>query len=555
MVYLPRIQNMPAVGSEENSIFTVQEINRGIGLSQGFLRSVEAFGSRPAVEVSDDVLTYEELFEKSASLAATMVWHQTGGKPPLTAVFAYRSATAFAGILAALMRGHGYVPLNRTFPIERTRAMLRRSGCRAMVVDAESEKQLDQILEGIDKRMLVVLPERQETRDLAARWPGHRFIGVGEFVSHERWRPVDVSLDSIAYLLFTSGSTGVPKGVMVAHRSVRHYIDFMTERFSITCEDRFSQMFDMTFDLSVSDLFVAWERGACVCCPSEKTLINPGRFINEKNITIWFSVPSTAVFMKRLGALKANAYPGLRVSLFCGEALPVEVVTAWSEAAPKSVIENLYGPTEVTIACTYYRWDPLCSPLEAAYGVVPIGEPFPGMRPLVVDDALDEVAPGRDGELLMSGPQLSLGYWNDPILTAAAFVKPPGRDVVHYRTGDRVRRPVGKGPLLYLGRTDNQIKILGHRVELGEVEAVVREESGIEGVVALGWPKNAGGAGGVEVFLQTDGPARPDLTQRVADRLPLYMVPRRYHFLVPFPLNASGKYDRKELTKRLEMMP
>ncbi|MCX6347918.1 MAG: amino acid adenylation domain-containing protein [Candidatus Aureabacteria bacterium] len=551
---MPRTQDTLAVGSEENSIFTAQEKARGMGLSQGFLRSVKAFGNRPAIEVSDDVLTYEELFEKSASLAATMVRHQTGGEPPLTAVFAYRSATAFAGILAALMRGHGYVPLNRTFPTERTRAMLRRSGCRAMVVDAESEKQLDQILEGMEERMLVVLPERQETRDLAARWPGHRFIGVGELVSHERWRPMDVSFDPIAYLLFTSGSTGVPKGVMVAHRSVRHYIDFMTERFSITCEDRFSQMFDMTFDLSVSDLFVAWERGACVCCPSEKTLINPGKFINEKNITIWFSVPSTAVFMKRLGALKANAYPGLRVSLFCGEALPVEVATAWSAAAPNSVIENLYGPTEVTIACTYYRWDPLRSPSEAAYGVVPIGEPFPGMRPLVVGGALDEVAPGQAGELLMSGPQLSLGYWNDPILTAAAFVKPPGRDETYYRTGDRVRRPAGKGPLLFLGRVDSQVKILGHRVELGEVEAVVREESGIDGVVALGWPRSISGAGGVEVFLQAEGPAQSNMKQQVAARLPFYMVPRRYHFLVPFPLNASGKYDRKALTNRLETL-
>jgi len=526
-----------------------------MGLSRGFLRSVKAFGGRPAVEVSGEILAYGELFERSASLASTMAEHQTGGGPPLTAVFAYRSATAFAGILAALMRGHGYVPLNRTFPIERTRAMLRRSGCRAMVVDAESEKQLDQLLEGIDERMLFVLPERQETLDLTARWPGHRFIGVEELVSHERWRPVDVSLDSIAYLLFTSGSTGVPKGVMVGHRSVRHYIDFVTERFSMTCEDRFSQMFDMTFDLSVSDLFVAWERGACVCCPSEKTLINPGRFINEKNITVWFSVPSTAVFMKRLGALKANAYPGLRVSLFCGEALPVEMVTAWSAAAPNSVIENLYGPTELTIACTCYRWDPLRSPSEAADGVVPIGEPFPDMGPLVVDDALDAVAPGQAGELLMSGPQLSLGYWNDPILTAAAFVKPPGCDETYYRTGDRVRRPAGKGPLLFLGRVDSQVKILGHRVELGEVEAVVREESGIDGVVALAWPRSISGAGGVEVFLQAEGPAQPGMKQQVAARLPFYMVPRRYHFLRKLPLNANGKYDRQALINRLEALP
>jgi amino acid adenylation domain-containing protein len=524
-------------------------------LSSGFLSSVEAFGSRPAVEASGEVLTYTELFQKAASLAATLARHEVGSDAALTAVFAYRSVTAFAGVLGALLHGHGYVPLNRTFPAERTRTMLRRSGCRAVLVDAQSETQLDQVLEGIEHEMLMVLPEREDARELAARWPKHKFVGARELVSYKLWCPEEPSPESIAYLLFTSGSTGVPKGVMVAHRNVRHYVEFITERFAISHEDRFSQTFDMTFDLSVADMFVAWEKGACVCCPSEKTLLNPGRFINDAHLTIWFSVPSTAVFMKRLGALKAGAYPRLRISLFCGEALPVEVAKAWADAAPNSILENVYGPTELTIACTYYRWDSARSPSESAFGVVPIGEPFPGMVPSVVDESLIEVNAGQDGELLMTGPQLSLGYWHDPAKTAAAFVKPPGRSEVYYRTGDRVRKASGKEPMLYLGRVDNQIKILGHRVELGEVEAVVREVSGVDGVVALGWPKTTSGAGGVEVFLQAEGPNRPDLKEIVVKRLPSYMAPRRYHYLAQFPLNANGKYDRHALTKHLETLP
>jgi amino acid adenylation domain-containing protein len=530
----------------------VHDVN---ALSSGFLNSVEAFGNRPALEVSGEVLTYSELFEKAASLAATLVKHQTGGEPLLTAVFAHRSSTAFAGVLAALLRGHGYVPLNRTFPAERTRAMLQRSGCSAMIVDADSERQLAQVLEKIDHEILLVLPERQEVGDLATRWPRHRFLGAKKLVSPEQWRPADVSPDSIAYLMFTSGSTGVPKGVMVSNRNVRSYVDFVTERFSISNEDRFSQMFDMTFDLSAADMFVAWERGACVCCPPERALINPGRFINDARLTIWFSVPSTAVFMKRLGALKAAMYPRLRVSLFCGEALSVQIAKTWAEAAPNSVVENIYGPTELTIACTYYRWDSLRSPSESTHGLVPIGAPFPGMLPLVVDEFLNEMKPGETGELLMTGPQLSLGYWQDPARTGMAFVKPPGRREVYYRTGDSVRKPCGSGPMLYLGRVDHQIKILGHRVELGEVEAVVREESGIDGVVALGWPETSGGAGGVEVFLQEKAPVRPDLNERVAKRLPIYMLPRRYHYLSRFPLNANGKYDRQNLVKYLETLP
>jgi amino acid adenylation domain-containing protein len=523
-------------------------------LFDGFLRSVRAFGERPAIEVSGSVLTYAELFAKAASLAATLARHRASSEPPLTAVFAYRSLTAFAGVLGSLLSGHGYVSLNRTFPPERTRAMLLLSRCRTLVVDSESETQLNQILEGIDDEMLILLPEREETAEFSVRWPKHRFLGSGEFASCEEWRRIEVPANSIAYLLFTSGSTGAPKGVMVTHRNVRQVIDFITERFSVSCEDRFSQTFDMTFDPSVWDMFVAWEGGACVCCPSEKMLINPGRFINDARLTVWNSVPSMAVFMKRLGALKPGKYPGLRCSMFGGEALPVEVARAWSEAAPNSIVENFYGPTELTIACTYYRWDPVLSPSESAYGVVPIGEPFPRMLPLVVDESLNEVKPGEDGELLMTGPQLTLGYWLDPAKTARAFVKPPGRSEIYYRTGDRVRKPAGNGPMLHLGRIDNQIKILGHRVELGEVEAVVREESGVDGVVALGWPKTIGGAGGVEVFLQAEDSAQPDLKERIAARLPVYMAPRRYHYLPHFPLNANGKYDRNALTQLLETL-
>ena len=528
------------------------EVAETMTLSYGFLKSMEDFAERPAVEVSGKTLTYAQLFRKAASLAATLAMHQEEIEPPLTAVFAYRSETAFSGVLGALLRGHGYVPLNRMFPPNRTRTMLQRSGCRSMLVDAQSEKQLDQVLEGVDYKMIIVLPEREDVRELEARWPKHRFLGARELVSDEQWRPVEVSPDSIAYLLFTSGSTGIPKGVMVAHRNVRHYIEFMTKRFTINCEDRFSQTFDMTFDLSVADMFVAWECGACVCCPSEKTLINPGRFIKDSRLTIWFSVPSTAVFMKRLGSLKPGAYPNLRVSMFCGEALPVELAKVWAEAAPNSIVENIYGPTELTIACTYYRWDSVRTPLEAECGVVPIGEPFPGMVPMVVDESLTEVKPGEAGELFMTGPQLSLGYLHDPDKTAAAFMRLPGRSEVFYRTGDRVRRPIGNGPMLYLGRVDNQIKILGHRVELGEVEAVVREESGLDGVVALGWPKNSGGADGVEVFLQTEVPICADLKERVAKRLPVYMTPRRYHCLGQFPLNTNGKYDRVVLLSILQ---
>lgn len=521
-------------------------------LYSGFINSVQRVPDRPALSVAGETLTYAHLYKKARSLAATLAVHKIAREPALTAVFAYRSVTAFAGILGTLMSGHGYVPLNCTFPTERTKAMLRRSGCRTIIVDSESEKQINQIIAGVDHEMAIILPEREDIQELSANWPLHKFIGSKEIAECGEWREVEVSPDAVAYVLFTSGSTGVPKGVMVTHNNVANYINFIAERFSITQDDRFSQMFEMTFDLSVADMFVAWSRGACVCCPSVKQLINPGRFINDSELTIWFSVPSVPIFMKRLGSLKSGSYNRLRVSMFCGEALPMEVAKAWAEAAPNSIVENLYGPTELTIACMFYRWDSAVTPDQAELGLVPIGEPFPNMVSLVVNDYLEEVNYGETGELLMAGAQIAAGYWNDPEKTSQAFIVPPKKHELYYRTGDRVRKPYAGKPMTYLGRTDNQIKILGHRVELAEIESVVREESGIEGVVAIGWPITPGGASGVEVFMQDSTTGASDLKEKVACRLPNYMVPKRFHLVAKFPLNANGKYDRKALTKYLE---
>jgi len=339
---------------------------------------------------------------------------------------------------------------------------------------------------------------------------------------------------------------------MVAHRNVTRFVDVMVERYGVRETDRFSQTFDLTFDLSAFDMFVAWERGACLCVPSAQQKMLPGRYIRDAALTVWFSVPSTGALMSRLRLLKPGAYPTLRWSLFCGEALPAEIATAWSAAAPGSVIENLYGPTELTIACTLYRWDPERSPAECEQGVVPIGEPYPGMRVLVADDSLTEVPPGETGELLMTGPQLSLGYWKDAERTGAAFVRPPGRDEIFYRTGDRVRRPRAPGaPLVYLGRMDHQIKIQGYRVELGEIEAALREEAEVELAVALGWPLTASGADGVVAFVPRELEDADAVLTRLKQRLPPYMVPSAIRSVASFPLNANGKIDRKALAASL----
>jgi amino acid adenylation domain-containing protein len=526
-------------------------VNKGsIGLSCGFFHWAAESPGRPALEIEGRSLSYGELARQARIIVATLLEHARSEEPSLTAVLAHRSVTAFAGVLGVLARGHGYVPLNPGFPPARNRAMLERSGCEALIVDSGARAHVSGLLKGLDRDLLLVLPDEQDVEPYARLWAPHRVVGAPEPGASDLPEPAFVRSDEPAYLLFTSGSTGIPKGVGVSHANVRAFLDAVAERYDFSAADRFSQTFNLTFDLSVFDMFAAWDRGACVCCPSDKSLLNPADFIRRSEITVWFSVPSIALFMRRLRVLKPASFPTLRWSLFCGEALPAALARDWSEAAPSSIVENLYGPTEATIACTSYRWDYRRSPDEFELGLVPIGHPLGAMSTLVVGDDLREAQPGEAGELLLSGPQVVEDYWNDEEATSRAFVSIDGRS--YYRTGDRVRRPAGKGPLRSLGRLDTQIKVLGHRVELGEVEAAIRDETGVDAVVAVGWPSSPSGAAGIAAFVADTRLDSEALRAALACRLPGYMVPREVRLLSELPVNANGKWDRGALIRLLD---
>lgn len=519
-------------------------------LRDGFFASAERFADREALRVGKQTRSYAELAAEARRVAATLDAHAPDGEGRLTAVFGHRHPTTFAGLLGALWRGHGYVPLNPVFPVDRSRTMLERSEVRCLVVDPTAVGQLPELLEGSSEPLVVLLPDADDVSELAAKHPSHRFLGRADLV-HEASAAGEASPEDVAYLLFTSGSTGQPKGVMVAHGNVTAFVDVMIERYGITEADRFSQTFDLTFDLSVFDMFVAWERGACLCVPTAAQKMFPGKYVTKHELTVWFSVPSTGVLMSRLKMLKPDAYPSLRWGLFCGEALPVEVLERFAAASPNAVCENLYGPTELTIACALYRWDPERTPAEAHHGVVPIGEPYPGMEARIVNEALETLPRGEAGELVMAGPQTTPGYWRDAERTAKAFVVPPGEERTFYRTGDRVVWPE-HGPMLYLGRVDNQIKIQGYRVELGEIEAVLREVSGAEVAIAIGWPATPSGADGVVAFVGNPDADADAVLAAARERLPGYMQPSAVHLVGTFPLNANGKVDRKALEARLE---
>lgn len=505
------------------------------------------FPTASAIHVGGQTLSYQELGDLAGSIATTLSLATPAPAVRLTAVFAHRTLTAYAGVLAALLRGHGYVPLNRSFPTLRTRAMLVRSGCTELVVDRESAEQLDEVIHSLPP-LVLVFPEESDVSEYVERWPDHVVLGRQDLGAPAD--PASVNPDDPAYVLFTSGSTGEPKGVVVRQRNVAWLVHTAANRYDVNVSDRLSQTFDLTFDLSVFDLFVAWERGACVFCPAPNDLLSPAAFIARNELTMWFSVPSVGVFAKRLNVLKPGSLPTLRWSLFCGEALPAEVAIAWQAAAPHSIVENLYGPTEATIACSAYQWNTQTSPAECHLGVVPIGYPFPGTELVVVDDDLAPVQHDADGELLIAGEQLAAGYLNDATRTEGAFVTIDGTRF--YRTGDRVRRPADGKPLLYLGRFDHQIKIRGHRVELGEVEAAVRTATGHDGVVAIGWPVSERGADGIVAFVECEAIDVSAVRQEIATTLPDYMIPSAIETRSTFPVNANGKYDRRALQATLE---
>lgn len=514
-------------------------------LISGFLGSLRSYPARPALELGEQHFTYEEMWNRAARIAQTLN-ADVDSVVPLVALLANRSVTAYSGILGILASGRGYVPLNAKFPVERTLSMLTASACRAVVVGTECLDTARALLPRLTEPLVWILPDASSAvgRQYIA---GHRIIAAEDM--HQMAEPSEphVKKDATAYLLFTSGSTGIPKGVAISHGNVTSYLQYVQPRYRVSPDDRCSQNFELTFDPSVHDLFVCWNAGATVC-PFPEQYLNPVSLIREKDLTVWSSVPSVAMLASKLGTLEPQAFPSLRLSLFCGEALPARLAEAWAQAAPRSIVENIYGPTEATITITHYRWDPIRSPRECVNGIVPIGWIFEGQQFCIVNDSLTPVRRGETGELCLGGSQVANGYLNDPLRTQRQFVRIPGSgEKIWYRTGDLAKQDE-RGCLYYLGRIDQQVKISGNRVELQEIEQVLREAANTNLAVAVPWPVSEGMASGVVAVIVGLDPARDEkLIALCKRRLPRYMVPSRIFHLPDLPLNASGKLDRPKI--------
>lgn len=478
-----------------------------------------------ALEVGGTSYTFAELDHVAGGLAADIL--AAADAPRAVGLHANRSLTAYAGYLAIQRIGAAVVPLHPAWPRARTEAVIAAAGIPVVLTDAAPEVSAT-----------VVRHDPAAEPSAAAE-------------------PRKADADDTAYVLFTSGSTGAPKGVPVTHRSVDAFLRHVIARYEMGPGCRVSQTFDLAFDLSVFDLFATWGSASTLVVPSRGELLAPARFVDRSGITHWFSVPSVISLSDRLGRLAPGAMPGLRWSLFCGEALTVDQAAAWQAAAPGSVLENLYGPTELTLSITQFRLPPDVTKWpKPANGTVPIGEVYPGHEAILVGP---DGRAGDFGELCVRGPQRFAGYL-DAANNTDRFIEFDGTVGVPcgeraevaaelwYRTGDLVQR--GADGFVHLGRIDHQVKVQGYRVELGEIEAALRTLAPVaEAVVVMTRP--AGRPQLEAVYTGTRAEAQ-ELDAGVRAVLPPHMIPRAYTWVERLPLNLNGKVDRAEIAKTLQ---
>jgi amino acid adenylation domain-containing protein len=501
-------------------------------LYQWFTDSADRAPDAPALEVGEDVLTYGRLRERVDAVATRILAANGGQAPKRVALLASRSLTAFTGYLAVLRLGAVVVPLNPGHPVYRNEIICGSAELDVLVADDNGAAQVDGL--GATAGAVLSLSDDDVRAAVAGELPE---LAVGP--------------DDTAYILFTSGSTGKPKGVPITHANLAAYVARNIERFDVGPGCRVSHTFDFTFDPSVFDLFVTWGGGATLVCPHRTELLTPVDYLVDKAITHWFSVPSVVSVSANLGNLPTGRPTVLRQSIFIGEQLTFHQAAAWRAVAPQARLDNVYGPTELTVACTEYRLpdDPGQWP-STSNDTVPIGPVYEFLDHLILGE---DGRPAGEGELCVRGEQRFTGYL-DPGDNPGRFMVQDGdryvpydgtepRPEFYYRTGDRVRWE--NGELVHLSRLDHQLKIRGYRVELGEIEAAIARHDDITQAVVVVVPRDdapelVGFYTGVEV---------PDrqLVRWLRQYLPIHMVPRRLNHLAELPLNANGKVDRGAL--------
>ena len=505
--------------------------------------SADKYRDRPAVvDPTGHTATYGDLNREADALARFLAGRGVGPGDRVGVVLpkGLRAVVSFFGIMKA---GAAYVPVDFTAPVERGRQILTDCGVQSVIVDARCLDVLPHASgSGSDLRAVIVAGATSEPLAISTTSFEDAIREGGQPIRRTR------SANDLAYILYTSGSTGVPKGVMLTHANALSFVDWCSSVFLPSEEDRFSSHAPFHFDLSILDIYLPIKHGAALYVISEDLGKNPkdlARFIAANQLTVWYSTPSILTLLLQFGDLERHDVSRLRIVLFAGEVFPVKHLRALQRLWPKPVYYNLYGPTETNV-CTFARIPAhIPDDRDAPY---PIGFACSHCAALILDADGREITGDEEGLLYISGPSVFSGYWNRPVENAAAFLDRDG--VRWYNTGDVVRRDANDG-FIYVGRKDRMVKRRGYRIELGEIERALYLHPSLREAAVVAAPDVDGTK--IVAFLSCHGgkpPSIVDLKMFCGTALPGYMIPDRFVIEDRLPRTSTDKVDYQALKGR-----
>jgi amino acid adenylation domain-containing protein len=526
-------------------------------LHQLLTESAARLPSKEALSFEDETLSYAELDECTNQLARTLqgVGVSRGDR---VGIYVHKSIASVISVFGILKAGAVYVPLDPNAPAKRLAYITRDCEIKVLVTSAEMMTNMPEFFSEGSALKVLVLTDGEEHNRLTLP-DTVRVITWAEVTRQDskRIQGAQTNEDDLAYILYTSGSTGEPKGVMISHRTIFTFINWCFETFQMSESDRVTSHAPLHFDLSTFDIYVTIKAGGAVVLVPEGLSVFPIRLadlLQNESITVTYLVPSILSMMVSYGKLDEHDLSRLRTILFAGEVFPIKYLRKLVAAIPHAGYYNLYGPTETNV-CTYYKVQARDVAPDRTEPV-PIGVACENIEVFALNDNGEPIKePGQEGELWACGPCVAQGYWGDKERTAKNFIPPPiktGSSGLAYRTGDIVRLDEDEVNWRYVGRRDHMIKSRGYRIELGDIEAALIAHDCVREAAVIAIPDDLLG-NRIKAFVvpaQRDGVTVKDLEAHCAQRLPRYMLPESIEFLDQLPKTSTGKIDRPSLTRR-----